>query len=33
MAGEAYLYMDGPAVFKLAVTVLEKVAHEALEPA
>jgi 3-oxoacyl-[acyl-carrier-protein] synthase-3 len=33
VAGEAYLYMDGPAVFKLAVTVLEKVAHEALEKA
>src|SRR6185437_5131501 len=29
--GSAYLYMDGPAVFKLAVTVLEKVANEALE--
>ena len=25
--------MDGPAVFKLAVSVLEKVAHEALEKA
>jgi 3-oxoacyl-[acyl-carrier-protein] synthase-3 len=33
LAGEAYLYMDGPAVFKLAVSVLEKVAHEALEKA
>jgi 3-oxoacyl-[acyl-carrier-protein] synthase-3 len=33
VAGEAYLYMDGPAVFKLAVSVLEKVAHEALEKA
>jgi 3-oxoacyl-[acyl-carrier-protein] synthase-3 len=32
-AGEAYLYMDGPAVFKLAVSVLAKVAHEALEKA
>jgi 3-oxoacyl-[acyl-carrier-protein] synthase-3 len=32
-AGEAYLYMDGPAVFKLAVSVLEKVAHEALRRA
>ncbi|KQQ40029.1 3-oxoacyl-ACP synthase [Duganella sp. Leaf126] len=32
-AGEAYLYMDGPAVFKLAVSVLEKVAHEALDKA
>ena len=31
LAGSAYLYMDGPAVFKLAVSVLEKVAHEALE--
>lgn len=29
--GSAYLYMDGPAVFKLAVTVLERVANEALE--
>ncbi len=29
--GNAYLYMDGPAVFKLAVSVLEKVANEALE--
>jgi len=28
--GSAYLYMDGPAVFKLAVSVLEKVANEAL---
>nr|WP_315392311.1 beta-ketoacyl-ACP synthase III [uncultured Duganella sp.] len=33
IAGEAYLYMDGPAVFKLAVSVLEKVANEALEKA
>ena len=33
IAGEAFLYMDGPAVFKLAVSVLEKVAHEALEKA
>jgi 3-oxoacyl-[acyl-carrier-protein] synthase-3 len=33
VAGSAYLYMDGPAVFKLAVTVLEKVAHEALKAA
>ena len=33
VAGEAFLYMDGPAVFKLAVSVLEKVAHEALEKA
>ncbi|MEC5216416.1 3-oxoacyl-[acyl-carrier-protein] synthase-3 [Actimicrobium sp. GrIS 1.19] len=30
LAGSAYLYMDGPAVFKLAVSVLEKVAKEAL---
>ena len=29
--GSAFLYMDGPAVFKLAVSVLEKVAKEALE--
>lgn len=29
--GSAYLYMDGPAVFKLAVSVLEKVAHETLQ--
>jgi len=27
---QKFLYMDGPAVFKLAVTVLEKVANEAL---
>ncbi|MES2740801.1 MAG: beta-ketoacyl-ACP synthase III [Pseudomonadota bacterium] len=33
LAGSAFLYMDGPAVFKLAVSVLEKVAHEALEAA
>jgi 3-oxoacyl-[acyl-carrier-protein] synthase-3 len=33
IAGEAYLYMDGPAVFKLAVSVLAKVADEALEKA
>jgi 3-oxoacyl-[acyl-carrier-protein] synthase-3 len=33
LAGSAFLYMDGPAVFKLAVTVLEQVAHEALEHA
>ena len=31
--GSAFLYMDGQAVFKLAVTVLEKVANEALEAA
>ena len=30
VAGSAYLYMDGPAVFKLAVSVLDKVAHEVL---
>lgn len=29
--GSAFLYMDGPAVFKLAVSVLDKVAHEALD--
>jgi len=28
--GSGFLYMDGPAVFKLAVSVLEKVASEAL---
>ncbi|HEX8786638.1 MAG TPA: beta-ketoacyl-ACP synthase III, partial [Telluria sp.] len=33
IAGASYLYMDGQAVFKLAVTVLEKVANEALEHA
>ena len=31
--GSAYLYMDGPAVFKLAVSVLEKVAIEVLTQA
>jgi 3-oxoacyl-[acyl-carrier-protein] synthase-3 len=31
LAGSAFLYMDGPAVFKLAVTVLEQVAAEVLE--
>ena len=31
IAASAFLYMDGPAVFKLAVSVLEKVALEALE--
>jgi 3-oxoacyl-[acyl-carrier-protein] synthase-3 len=31
--GNAFLYMDGQAVFKLAVSVLEKVANEALEQA
>ncbi|MBC3885928.1 beta-ketoacyl-ACP synthase III [Undibacterium griseum] len=30
IAGNAYLHMDGQAVFKLAVSVLEKVANEAL---
>jgi 3-oxoacyl-[acyl-carrier-protein] synthase-3 len=29
--GSAFLYMDGPAVFKLAVSVLDKVANEALK--
>lgn len=33
VAGSGYLHMDGPAVFKLAVTVLEEVAIEALEAA
>jgi 3-oxoacyl-[acyl-carrier-protein] synthase III len=33
IAGSAFLYMDGPAVFKLAVKVLEKVAVEALDKA
>jgi 3-oxoacyl-[acyl-carrier-protein] synthase-3 len=33
LAGSAFLYMDGPAVFKLAVSVLEKVANETLEHA
>ncbi|MCO4856909.1 ketoacyl-ACP synthase III [Herbaspirillum sp. WGmk3] len=33
VAGSAYLYMDGPAVFKLAVSLLDKVAREALEAA
>ena len=33
IAGSAFLHMDGPAVFKLAVSVLEKVAHEALNAA
>lgn len=33
VAGSGYLYMDGPAVFKLAVSVLEKVALEALKSA
>ena len=33
IAGSGFLYMDGPAVFKLAVSVLEQVANEALEHA
>jgi 3-oxoacyl-[acyl-carrier-protein] synthase-3 len=33
LAGSGFLYMDGPAVFKLAVSVLEQVATEALEHA
>jgi 3-oxoacyl-[acyl-carrier-protein] synthase-3 len=33
LAGSGFLYMDGQAVFKLAVTVLEQVATEALEHA
>jgi 3-oxoacyl-[acyl-carrier-protein] synthase III len=33
VAGNAFLHMDGQAVFKLAVNVLEKVALEALEKA
>lgn len=33
ISGQKFLYMDGQAVFKLAVTVLEKVANEALEHA
>lgn len=33
IAGSGYLQMDGQAVFKLAVSVLEKVAHEALAQA
>lgn len=31
VAGSAFLYMDGQAVFKLAVSLLDKVANEALE--
>ena len=31
IAGSAFLYMDGPAVFKLAVSVLEQVANEVLD--
>jgi 3-oxoacyl-[acyl-carrier-protein] synthase-3 len=33
VAGSAFLHMDGPAVFKLAVNVLEKVARETLAKA
>src|SRR4051812_43389209 len=33
LAGSGFLYMDGPAVFKLAVKVLEEVALEVLEQA
>ncbi|HEU4851974.1 MAG TPA: beta-ketoacyl-ACP synthase III [Telluria sp.] len=33
IAGSGFLYMDGPAVFKLAVSVLEQVAMEALDHA
>jgi len=33
IAGNTFLHMDGPAVFKLAVNVLEKVAIEALDKA
>jgi 3-oxoacyl-[acyl-carrier-protein] synthase-3 len=33
LAGSSFLFMDGPAVFKLAVNVLEKVAHETLAAA
>ena len=33
LAGSAYLHMDGPAVFKLAVSVLDKVARETLAAA
>jgi len=33
LSGSSYLFMDGPAVFKLAVSVLEKVANEALQHA
>jgi len=31
ISGNAFLYMDGQAVFKLAVSVLEKVANEVLQ--
>ena len=33
MLGHPYLTMDGPAVFKLAVSVLDSVAHETLAAA
>jgi 3-oxoacyl-[acyl-carrier-protein] synthase III len=33
LEGSAFLYMDGPAVFKLAVSVLDKVANEVLKAA
>ena len=33
LAGSGFLFMDGPAVFKLAVSVLEQVANEALQHA
>jgi 3-oxoacyl-[acyl-carrier-protein] synthase-3 len=33
IAGSGFLYMDGPAVFKMAVSVLEQVANEALDAA
>jgi 3-oxoacyl-[acyl-carrier-protein] synthase-3 len=33
IAGSGFMYMDGPAVFKLAVSVLEQVAVETLEQA
>jgi 3-oxoacyl-[acyl-carrier-protein] synthase-3 len=33
IAGSGFLYMDGQAVFKLAVSVLEEVANEVLEKA
>ena len=33
LSSQKFLYMDGPAVFKLAVSVLEKVANEALDAA
>jgi 3-oxoacyl-[acyl-carrier-protein] synthase-3 len=33
VSGSAFLTMDGQAVFKLAVSVLEQVAHEALNAA